>query len=292
MKTICAVLTLTWLAGLGVGAFAQEGDSLDAKKELGKAIDKLLNAKSYSFDSLSKSETDGGWGGREGRGREPSETKGKYHVEIGVTGETGGVSLARSGDRIAYTDEAGNWKVADKPSQGNEENPGDWRSRWGQGGRDWRSMRHLGFDAPHKSLKGLADQIDSIEVADDTEKVGQTDCIILKGKLTEAGAELLMSGGDSGRRWGAGGGGEDGGVERTVTGTARFWVNDGWEILKVETVAEMSIDWGMGPMNMSQTRTVTYSKIDETEVEIPRRAQEAFEKAKEKKESPEESPKE
>ena len=86
MKLTRFVGPLACVALLCGVAQAQETESFSVEDELKKALDGLAKANSYSFESVTARESEGG-GGRGGRGGGgPTETKGKYGADVGVVG--------------------------------------------------------------------------------------------------------------------------------------------------------------------------------------------------------------
>src|SRR3972149_942162 len=103
MKVTRLIGSLACLSVMCAFARAQETESFSVEDELKKALDGLSKAASYTFESVSKRESEGG--GRGGRGGGPTEVKGKYGAEVGVVGEMSGAKVARVGDQVVYTDD-------------------------------------------------------------------------------------------------------------------------------------------------------------------------------------------
>jgi hypothetical protein len=68
----------------------------------------------------------------------------------------------------------------------------------------------------------------------------------------------------------------------------RVWLNDAGQIVRVETVLDTLMMWGDREITMKSTTTADFSEIDNTEVEIPKRAEDAIREAAEKKKAEEE----
>lgn len=277
--------TLVWVIGLTAalsGPAAAErqdsGDVFDPKRELGKALDQLAASQSYTFESTSKTETESGgrqWGG----GVTPVPTKGKFHADNGVTGRRGNTKLARKGETVAFKDYQGKWTVAGAQNFTHTQPGGEGRTIQVFSGV---GMQFQNFDAPHRSLDGILEKLQSIEPADETQTVGDFECVVFKAVLTEEGAKSILTQGRSSRwggsvRWVVGGGG--GGRSTKYNGTATLWVDDNWSVRKVETVVTTSTDWGSGSYSTTRTSTTEFSAFNETRVEIPRAAEKAIEKA-------------
>lgn len=275
-------------------AFAlQETESFSVGDELKKALDALAKSKSYAFESMTARETQGGGdrGGRGGRGGGgPSESKGKYGDGVGVVGEMGDAKVARVGDQVVYTDEEGNWNVYEEPDwEGMREGGGDGGGR--RGGSSWRAMRYRGFDAPHKLLDGIGDSLTDVAAAEETDRVKDQECVVVGATMTPEGAKALFDKASGGMmmRFGGRRGGEEGGEappEPELSGSMRFWLNDASQIVRIETVLDSKMNWGGNEMTMKTTTTTDFTDIDATEVEIPKRAEDALKEAAEKKAAP------
>jgi hypothetical protein len=264
---------------------------------------------------------DFGGGRRGGRGRSPTETKGKYNADAGVVATMGDTKVARRGDRVVYTDDNGNWQPAKEPNweemrsrfqfgggfrtrEGDQErNREGGRERNREGGQDdsgrpggprvqvqvqsgnsdWRGAQYARFDAPHKTLGPIPQQLESVDAAEETEHVDGVECAVLTGKISAKGIEELMASGFGGR----GRRGQDSGddnVKREYSGRARFWLDDEGTLRQAELVTDMSIDWGAGSFQMKTTTVTRFSGFGETDVELPARAEDALKKAEEAEE--------
>ena len=205
----------------------------------------------------------------------------------------GDAKVARAGDQVAYTDEEGNWKVYEEPKRddtgGGE---GDEPRRGGRrGGSDWRAMQYRSFDAPHKLLDGIGDTLENHKTAEETDRVKDQECVVVSADLTAEGAKALLDRASGGMmmRFGGrrGGEGDEAPPEPEVDGSMRFWLNDAGEIVRIETVLDMQMSFGDREINMKTTTTTDFSDVNNTEVEIPKRAEEAIREAAEKKKTEE-----
>lgn len=262
---------------LFVAALAQD---FDAKKELGRSVERLVQAKSYQYKSISASESASGGGGRRGGG--PTEIEGKYHADSGLVAAMGGTKVVRKGEQVAYNDEAGNWQVIVQPDWAKLQQEQQSRQGGGAQGFNWQAMRYLGVTAPHGALKGLSEKLAEVDVEENTERVGDSECVVVKSKLTKEAIDSMMSSASGGRSMWRRGGDSQGGTPPESTGTARFWLDDAGDVCKIETVVNTTGNWGGGSYSWKTTTTTSFSGVNQTEVEMPRRAEEAFQKAADK----------
>ncbi len=126
--------------------------------------------------------------------------------------------------------------------------------------------------APGADLADLGKKIAKAKKTDKTDKIGEADCSVYEGELTEEAAEEMVK--DSmpmGRFMKQAG-------EVTHTGTIKAWVDGDGRIVKYEINAKMSASIQGMDLEMGSTKTVTLSGIDKTKVEIPEEAKKALEK--------------
>ena len=292
----CAIALLFAALPAAAAGSPQDGDDLfDPKTELTRSLDQLQKAESYTFETTWNSESAQGSGWRPSRSRPTTETKGKYHATDGIVGKTGDTKLARKDDKVAFTDGRGKWQVSG--SSGRNAGERSRRDREGDGERGRlrarysalsRGTQYASFNAPHKRLAGILEGIDSIELADETETVDNQECVIFQAVLTKEGAQSLAGAGDSswarGTSWFSRGRGREGRESESQTkyaGTATFWVDDNWNLRKVETVVVRRIPSRDQEYGIRDTETTEFSAFGETTVELPRKAETALKEAAE-----------
>lgn len=232
----------------------------DATAELAKALERLAAAESYAFERTYSSER------IRGDRRNPDRArvmKGRYRKDVGTIGEIDGTSLARVGERVAYSDRDGSWKVAGQSGLKVE-------FRLGGGGKNSGGDPRLAlFDAPHKRLAGAA-KIEGVTADAETAGVGGIECLVLRGTLKAEGVEAILkaAGAESEKREP-----REGEQAPQLSGTAAFWVDDGWVVRKIEVVTGVVTESDRGRSESRRTETVSFDGHGETPVEIPRGAE-------------------
>jgi hypothetical protein len=229
----------------------------DAKAELLAALEKLSGAASYSYKSKVEYASQGYFGaGQDWQG--PIEAEGKVDAKAGVVGTSNGVKFARRGSRLVVADGIGGWAP---PKGGRFPTVVEMRTKAGPG-----------LDAPHKAFAEFGDKVKSAAAADDTERVADAECVVLKVELTEKAAEAILKEASATPVPDAGALGP---VLR-LSGRARFWIDDEGRLRKAETVVEAALQLGATRASMTRTQVTEFSGHGETAVELPARAEQAL----------------
>lgn len=237
----------------------QEAAPFDAKAEVLRAIERLAAAQSYAYKSKVEYATQGYFGaGKDLQG--PIEAEGKFDAKAGLVGTSNGFKFARRGERLVTADGAGFWAT-----------PGSRAPDL----RDMRTQAGPGMDAPHKGLAGFGKKIASAAAADDTERAGDAECVVVNVELTAKAAEALIQAAAVEPLPPSGGGGP----ALQYSGKARFWLDDDGKVRRVETVAEVAVKLGAQRYSMTRRQKTDFSGFDATTVELPARAEEALQKA-------------
>lgn len=217
--------------------------SQDEKADAAAAANRLSDAKSYAFKGETLTETTGSGGDRE---KQPaSRFDGKVDRAVGTTIVTDQYEYVRIGRTTAARPRA-EWRVVQ------ETQPGERR-----GGRLGGFFGQRGLPrAPHEELADFGSKILKCRKLDDGFEAELT--FEAAKEFSGAGRMIDRMGGD-------------------LTGRARLWVKDG-AVVRYEITTSLSADVQGNVFEMTQTRTVTISGVDETKVEIPEEARKAIEK--------------
>lgn len=251
---------------------------VDAKAELGKAVKKTADWSSYAYTD--SREMEGSWGPSRG----PMKSEGVFQKDVGLTTKSDESEALKVGDAVVYKDRDGAWKKVPKEEPRPE---GGGEGREGREGRrngDWRSMRYRNMSAPHENLAGLEEKFKAVKMSEATEKVGEAECVVFSGDLTEEAVKEMSQ---RGRRGGPGGrGGEL--TDAKYEGSAKVWIDDEYRVLKVviETTSSGVMEGRDGmpsEFEMTSIRTVEFSKVGEAKVEVSDDAKKALEAKEETK---------
>jgi hypothetical protein len=241
------VYTLTVVVAIGVSAQAQD----DASAKLGEASKKTAEWKSYKFTSETKTE-----GGQGGGNRPSGPSEGTFEKDKGLHVKMGDLEAVKVGDKVA-TLRDGNWSLAGN----NQGQPGQGQGQGGQGGQGRRrGMGGPSTEAPHLALADLEKKFS--KVTSSTEG----DATVFSGDLTSGGAADLMGG--MVRRFAQNG---------ETKGTAKITVNKDGQIVKVEVNGSVTGKVRDRDINLTITRTITFSDIDTATVTIPDGAKKVLE---------------
>lgn len=260
------------MAALLLSLSAVEGllvaQDFDAAAELAKALERQAASASYSFERTYFSERIRG--DRRNPDR-PRVMKGRFNKDVGTTGEMEGLSLARVGERVAYSEREGAWKVVGAPAA-NSGLKVEFRFGGGGGRSSGGDPRLAVFDAPHRRLAGAA-KVESVKADEETSGVGGIECLVLRGTLKAEGIEAILkaAGAEPEKRQPKDG--EPPPSAPELFGTAAFWVDDGWVVRKIEVVTSVFTESDKGRSESRRTETVTFEGYGETTVELPRGAE-------------------
>jgi hypothetical protein len=226
----------------------------DDKEDLGKAVQKAMAIESYTFRQEVQVD-----GPINAAGQIPL-VDGKHQREVGTlvrAGERG--EFFRKGEKVYVKQFQGDWMEADKalPAAGQGDQQARRRSLMGR-----LMMRNV--KAPHEELKDFEKGFKELKKDEKTEKVGDRDCTVYGGDLTEEAIKASPLGRTIGQLGQLGGGA---GIE--VTGKGRAWVDAEGNLLKYELVSKISGEFNGNAFEFGMTRGVTISDAGKTKVEIP-----------------------
>jgi hypothetical protein len=235
--------------------------SFDDKDDLGNAVKKFTDAKSYSF----KGEVTVSAPGRGGDAPAPTPTAfdGKFAEDVGLVVQTAQDEIVKIGGRTAIRPKPV-WRVMDDGTRGNR-GPGLQAAFAGRGGGA------LAARAPKEDLTGLDGKLEKVTKTDKKETVGEGECSVFEVTFSPEGAKSLTGGAG---RPGAGGGG--GNATVTASASGHFWVTSDGRLAKYEITSKMSRTFNDREFTTSTSRTVSLFDIDKTKVELPAGAKEAI----------------
>lgn len=240
-------LALGIAACFGLGTFVVADD----KEDLAKAAQKAAEMESYAFTM--KLEIEGF-----PMPMDPMEFSGKYQKDV-ATYVTGSVPMM-GGDFEAYRKGK---KAAFKGADG------EWQSPKGRGMGMGMMGRNL--QAPHEDLKDLDTKFKDIKKTDQKESIGEKECAVYVGDLTEEAAKQM--GGMFGAMGGMG--------NSEMTGTGKWWVDGDGVIRKIELTANVALSMQGEDRELKIVRSTEITDIGSTKVEIPDEAKPFLEEKKE-----------
>lgn len=312
MLTLLATAALTVCVQDAQDDAATAAPQDEAKAELVRLTEALAKAESYSFTQTGSGSGGGfgrgGFGRGRGRGQEsadtaeppaPPVTRGIYKKNMPLQLSQGESVAYKDGEQFVYKNSEGKWELLDMESmrdrfsrggqgggrgrgRGGDEGGGRGGEEGGRGERgqgDRAGMESLravmglrGAAAPHASLAGFADQVDSVTRS---EKDG---VITYTGDLTEEGAEALASAGRGGRGGfgGRGGRGGEGGPEIDWEGTYTITVKEG-AIASVTYETSMFGIFGDREFERTSETEISIAEMGKAKLEVPEEALAQFE---------------
>jgi hypothetical protein len=228
----------------------------DDKADFLNAARKVGEAKSYTFrgetrlampESLIKD-----------AGAEPIRFEGRVDRAVGATVKTDLHEFAMAGGRTAV-----------RPTV-------EWRALKDDNGDLQRLLYQAlagarGFRLPHDEFGSWPKALASVKRTETVEKVGDKDGRVYEGEFTtESSRELLHALFPIGKWM------DRIPIERP-TGTARAWINGEGRLLKLELSAKVAASIQGQPVQLSATRTTTFSDVDSTKVTISDEAKKVLE---------------
>lgn len=228
----------------------------DDKDTLAQAAQKTAALESYAF----KGETDF----QSAFGAAPAQIPsmdGKYQKDAGLHIKSTRGELFRKGDRTFVKQGDGDWQdAATATLQAPAPPPGDAPKRRPRGGGLLAQAMLRNFKAPHDELKDLVKGLKDVKKQEKAEKIGDVECFQYSGDL---GDEAMKSS-PLGRMLG-----QFGGANATVTGSARFWVDAGGNIVIYEMVTKAALEIQGNQVDFTLTRRSEISDAGKVKVETP-----------------------
>jgi len=229
----------------------------DDKEDVAKAAEKTRALENYKFKG--KIAVDG-----VPFLAEPIDYTGAYVKDQGFTASIGPVgTIFRVGKKVAVKDtETGTWTLV-KTGQ----------AKAGEGPlANQIPMVARGLKPPHEEFKKFEERFKEIKKKDGIEKVGDLECAVYEGPLTENGVRGMLPGG-VGVLLGKG----------TFEGTARVWIGGpDRRIVKLQADCKIGIDDEARTFEMTVSRTTEFSDVGAAKVEMPAEVKKLFEETETK----------
>ena len=221
----------------------------DTKEELAKAAEKTRELENYRFK-----------GGFAVDGvpflAEPVEFNGAFVKDKGFMASMGPVgTIFRLEKKVAVKDpETGEWVLI---KQGTKVGEGPLSTHI--------PMLARGLKPPHDDLKSFEERFKEIQKRDAKEKVGDAECQVYEGPLTEKGIRAMLPAGAS-LLIGKG----------TFEGTARVWVGPEGRFVKFEADCKIQVEQDGTTTDLAIKRHVQFVDVGKATVEMPAEVKKLF----------------
>ena len=245
----------------------------DDKEALDKAVAKVAAYESYAFKGETELQSQFG----NLPGQVPS-MDGKYQKDVGMHIKTERGEFFRKGDRVLVKQGQADWTdVANiqAPTPPADAPP---KKRGPRGGAGFAQVMIKNFKAPHEEVKDLAKNFKEVKKQEKTEKIGDVDCTVYGGDLTEE----AMKGSPLGRMLGM-----FGGAGAEIKGSGRVFLDPSGAILVFEITTKATVELQGNQIDFSLIRRAELSEVGKTKVEVPEAVQKLLDnkvKSEDKKE--------
>jgi hypothetical protein len=256
-------MTLATIATLAGTAWA------DDKEDLDRAAKKVSELQSYSFKYEIQVESP--LGALPG-GQIPA-MEGKFQKEVGLhitAGDRG--EFFRAGEKCFTRQGQNEWQAVESPPADGQQQGARPRGRR-LGGMIFRNLK-----APHEELAGFGKGLKEVKKDEKAEKVGDKECSVYGGDLSEEGIKNSPLGKMMGQF------GQFGGAGLDVSGKAKAWVDGSGSLVKFEMTTKISGEFNGQAFEFSMARICEMSEAGKTKVQIPEGVQKLLgEKSQDKK---------
>ena len=228
---------------------------LDDKDDLGSAVKKFAEAKSYSF----KGELVLTVPGRNENAPPPTPVvfDGKFAEDVGLVVQTAQEEIVRVDGKTAIRPKPV-WRVLEDAGRGNR-GPGMQAAMANRGGAGLLAR------APKDELAGIEGKFDKVIKTDKKESVGETECSVFDASFSPEGAKSLIGGGRA-----------PGGQDAEVSANGHFWVASDGRLVKYEITTKVTRTFNNREVTTTTARTLSLFDVDKTKVELPAGAKEAI----------------
>lgn len=247
--------------------------TFDDKEAVDKAVAKVAAYESYAFKGETEFQSLLGGGGAP----IPS-MDGKYQKDVGVHIKTERGEFFRKGDRVLVKQGQADWTDASQMQAPAPPADGAPRKRGARGGMGFAQMMVRNFKAPHDELKDLAKSFKELKKQEKPEKVGDVECAVYGGDLTDE----AMKGSPLGRMLGL-----FGGASATVKGNGRVWIDANGTLMVYEMTTNATIELQGNQIDLTLLRRTEITDAGKTKVEVPEAVQKLLDnkvKSEDKKE--------
>ena len=267
--------TLIGLILLGAPVLAARPDD---KETVASAAAKAADAGSYTFKGEIKLESAFG-----NLPQQIPSMDGKYQKDVGLlisVGERG--EFFRRGDKNFVKTGQGEWTELEKAQLGGAgggAGGGQNRQRGALMGR----MMIKNLKAPHEEVKDIAKGFKELKKEEKSDKVGEKDCAVYGGDLSEEGVKSSPLGKMIGQLGALGGGAQN----AEMSGKGRLWIDPDGAIVKFELTTKVAVDFQGNQIEFTMARSTEISAVGKTKVEVPDGVRKLLEKPAEKSEDKE-----
>lgn len=264
MKTLVALMIL------GASSLAKADD----KDTVSAAAAKAADVTSYTFKGDTKVDAPFAGGGL---GQQIPAMEGKFQKDVGLhitVGDRG--EFFRKGEKNFVKTGQTDWAELDKAQLGGAGGGGQNRQRGALMGR--MVMKNL--KAPHEEIKDLAKGFKELKKEEKADKVGEKECAVYGGDLSEEGVKASPLGKMIAQFGALGGGAQN----AEMSGKGRVWVDSDGVLVRYELTNKVSIDFQGNTIEFSMARSTEFSAVGKTKVEVPEAVQKLLEKPAEKTE--------
>jgi hypothetical protein len=235
---------------------------VDEKDTVAAAAGKIAQAESYAFKGETKFDS--------AFGNLPQQIPnfdGKYHKDSGLLltiGDRG--EFFRKGDKNFVKTAQADWTELDKAQLGGAGGgQGGNRARGGQMGR----MMIKNMKSPHEEAKDLPKSFKEIKKEEKADKLGDKECAVYGGDLSEEGIKASPLGKMIGQLGALGGGAQN----AEMSGKGRLWIDADGTLVKYELTTKVSVDFQGNTIEFSMVRSTEITGIGKTQVEVPEAVQ-------------------
>ncbi len=230
---------------------ALSGVPADDKQDLSKAVQKFVGAASYAFKGETKMDSP--------LGNLPQQVpalEGSWEKEMGLRATLGDRGeFFRQGDKFFVKQAGGEWQRLEDAQAPPAEGA---RPRGGRGFMQ-RMVRNL--KAPHEEVQDVSKGFKALKKEEKREAVGEKECTVYGGELTEEGVKDSPLGKMLGQFGGA--------ANATLSGSAKAWVDGEGNLLKYEVSNRASLEFQGNPIEFSLVRTTSLTDVGKARVEVP-----------------------
>ena len=259
-------MTMLALLALSLAAF-------DDKEAVEKAAAKAAAYESYAF----KGETEF----QSPLGNLPNQVPsmdGKYQKDVGMHIKTERGEFFRKGDRILVKQGQNDWTDVAQLQAPTPPADAPPKKRGARGGVGFAQIMIRNFKAPHDDLKDLAKSFKEVKKQEKTEKIGDVECTVYGGDLTDE----AMKGSPLGKMLGM-----FGGANAEVKGSGRVFIDPTGSIMVYEMTTKAAVELQGNQIDFTMTRRSEISDVGKVKVEIPEGVQKLLDnkvKSEDKKE--------
>jgi hypothetical protein len=227
----------------------------DDKEAVEKAVAKAAAYESYAFKGETEFQSQFG----NLPGQVPS-MDGKYQKDAGMHIKTERGEFFRKGERVLVKQGQNDWTDVAQLQAPTPPADAPPKKRGPRGGVGFAQIMIKNFKAPHDDLKDLAKSFKEVKKQEKTEKIGDVECTVYGGDLTDES----MKGSPLGRMLGM-----FGGANAEVKGSGRVFLDPSGSVLVYEITTKATVELQGNQIDFSMVRRSEISDVGKVKVEIP-----------------------